>query len=184
MLLLKSFRCSSPFLIALILSACGSGQSATPNTSSTDASTTMPSVINGIQVPPMPNPAINNATLLGVDSNNNGVRDDVEIYIAQKYGKNPIQYKAMMQSAKAAQLYLEANGDPTMSTKAMIEVDKASDCSFYAFGNDAISSEKKDDDIMDQTFNSKERFVAYTKSVKSSTLVLDHVENNAQKSCE
>ena len=30
-----------------------------------------------------------------------------------------------------------------MSTKAMIEVGKASDCSFYAFGNDAISSEKK-----------------------------------------
>ena len=42
-------------------------------------------VINGHTLPPEPDPKINNATLLGVDSNDNGVRDDVEIWIYKKY---------------------------------------------------------------------------------------------------
>ena len=43
-------------------------------------------VINGINVPPEPSSSINNATLAGVDSNNNGVRDDVERVLAQQFG--------------------------------------------------------------------------------------------------
>ena len=42
-------------------------------------------VINGHTLPPEPDPAINNATLLGVDSNDNGVRDDVERWIYTRY---------------------------------------------------------------------------------------------------
>lgn len=41
-------------------------------------------VINGITVPPEPAVAANNATVVGVDVNNNGVRDDVERLIAGK----------------------------------------------------------------------------------------------------
>lgn len=44
-------------------------------------------VINGHTLPPEPDPAINNSTLLGIDSNNNGVRDDVEIYIYKRFSK-------------------------------------------------------------------------------------------------
>ena len=40
-------------------------------------------VINGIPVPPEPDTTVNNATIAGVDSNNNGVRDDVEREIAK-----------------------------------------------------------------------------------------------------
>lgn len=39
-------------------------------------------VINGITVPPEPAPALNNATLPGIDTNRNGVRDDVERLVA------------------------------------------------------------------------------------------------------
>ena len=39
--------------------------------------------INGISVPPYPDPTINNATLAGVDLNGNGIRDDVERYLAK-----------------------------------------------------------------------------------------------------
>ncbi len=35
-------------------------------------------VINGYVLPPEPDETLNNSTLLGIDSNNNGVRDDVE----------------------------------------------------------------------------------------------------------
>jgi len=42
-------------------------------------------VIKGYTLPPEPDPKINNSTLLGVDSNNNGVRDDVERWIYDRY---------------------------------------------------------------------------------------------------
>ena len=42
-------------------------------------------VINGYTLPPEPDPKINNSTLLGVDSNKNGIRDDVERWIIKKY---------------------------------------------------------------------------------------------------
>jgi len=42
-------------------------------------------VIDGYTLPPEPDPKINNATLLGVDVNHNGVRDDVERWIYKKY---------------------------------------------------------------------------------------------------
>ncbi len=44
-----------------------------------------PLVINGYTLPPEPDPKINNSTLLGIDSNNNGVRDDVERWIYIRY---------------------------------------------------------------------------------------------------
>ena len=37
------------------------------------------------KLPPEPDPKINNSTLLGIDSNNNGVRDDVERWIYETY---------------------------------------------------------------------------------------------------
>jgi hypothetical protein len=42
-------------------------------------------VMYGHTLPPEPDPDINNATLLGVDSNDNGVRDDVERWIYKRY---------------------------------------------------------------------------------------------------
>ncbi len=42
-------------------------------------------VINGHVLPPEPDPKINNSTLLGIDSNDNGVRDDVERWIYTRY---------------------------------------------------------------------------------------------------
>jgi len=42
-------------------------------------------VVDGYTLPPEPDEALNNATLLGIDSNNNGVRDDVERWIYETY---------------------------------------------------------------------------------------------------
>ena len=51
---------------------------------------TMP---KGINVPPVPDEKINNSTLAGVDSNNNGVRDDIERYLAKNAkNNNEFQY--------------------------------------------------------------------------------------------
>ncbi|HFD14302.1 MAG TPA: hypothetical protein ENJ34_03265, partial [Epsilonproteobacteria bacterium] len=59
-------------------------------------------VINGHVLPPEPDPKVNNATLLGVDVNHNGVRDDVERWIYETYkDKHPIYIDIAMQAARA-----------------------------------------------------------------------------------
>ena len=44
-------------------------------------------VINGHRLPPKPDEELNNSTLIGIDINDNGVRDDVEWLIYEKYSK-------------------------------------------------------------------------------------------------
>lgn len=52
-------------------------------------------------LPPEPDPKINNSTLLGIDSNNNGVRDDVERWIYMEYkDKHPIYIDIAMQAGR------------------------------------------------------------------------------------
>ncbi len=65
-------------------------------------------VINGHTLPPEPDPAVNDETLLGVDSNDNGVRDDVERWIYETYkDKHPIYIDIAMQAARGYKLVLE-----------------------------------------------------------------------------
>jgi len=52
--------------------------------------------VDGHRLPPKPDPKINNSTLLGLDINNNGVRDDVERWIYEHYK----EYKAVRASKK------------------------------------------------------------------------------------
>ena len=85
--------------------------------------------INGHRLPPEPNPTINNATLLGVDSNNNGVRDDVERWIYEEYKeKHPIHIDIAMQEAKANKKILEI---PEKALEIHNEVNRAVDCQAY-----------------------------------------------------
>ena len=56
--------------------------------------------VNGHRLPPEPDPKVNNATLLGIDVNDNGVRDDVERWIYETYkDKHPIHIDIAMQGA-------------------------------------------------------------------------------------
>ena len=116
-------------LSVLMFASCGGGGSTDPNATAQSVedgtktiqavpgSTAVPGtwtgrapkmeVINGITVPPEPAPTINNATLAGIDVNNNGVRDDVEREIAKKLASQP-KYDAVMKYAKSYQETLNA----------------------------------------------------------------------------
>ena len=61
--------------------------------------------INGVRLPPEPLPEENNATLVGIDSNDNGVRDDVERAIFTTY-PTKLRQQVLMQQAKGHQLML------------------------------------------------------------------------------
>ena len=70
--------------LMLILSACGSDKGEIIPGTETNTKEA-PLVIDGYNLPPEPDEAINNSTLLGIDSNDNGVRDDVERWIYITY---------------------------------------------------------------------------------------------------
>ena len=87
-------------------------------------------IINGYTLPPEPDPKINNSTLLGVDVNKNGVRDDVERWIYKTYkDKHPIYIAIMMQAARASKKILT---DPEGEGRAQEnETSKVLDCITY-----------------------------------------------------
>ena len=69
---------------AFVLSACGggSGPEQTPPPASIER-------INGIAVPPAPDTNTNQATVAGVDSNANDIRDDIDRLLATNFGTEP-----------------------------------------------------------------------------------------------
>ena len=84
---------------ALSFAGCGGGSSS-PNTPTQIPSTVL---VNEVVVPQAPDLAAN-ATVLGVDSNKNGVRDDVERLVAAQFGK--ANNSVLLALAKAYQDFL------------------------------------------------------------------------------
>ncbi len=87
-------------------------------------------VINGHILPPMPDKTLNDSTLLGIDVNNNGVRDDVERLIIIEESKNPnfpkIHTALSLQYAWAWQKVIES---PILELRKYLE--DASACHEY-----------------------------------------------------
>jgi hypothetical protein len=127
-----------PILIfAMLLASCGGGgaESAPPTDWSdvtkqalgaSGMTSTVPTgwvgrapkmeIINGISVPPEPTPAINNATLAGVDINANGVRDDVE----RKLALQSTNFSGSMRIANAYQAIV-TNSLPLTRSQALTQ---------------------------------------------------------------
>jgi hypothetical protein len=83
--------------------------------------------INGHRLPPIPDEDINDNTLLGIDFNNNGVRDDMEIWIFETY-KHPIVQAVAMQNARAFQIILV---EPEKARETTEFMENASDCNAF-----------------------------------------------------
>ncbi|WP_457593854.1 hypothetical protein [Hydrogenimonas sp.] len=83
--------------------------------------------VDGHRLPPEPDPKVNNATLLGVDVNHNGVRDDVERWIYETYD-HPIERGILMQSARA---YTSVLSQPFIKHQPNKDLDKAISCYKY-----------------------------------------------------
>ncbi len=121
--------------------------------------------INGYLLPPEPDKIVNNATLLGVDSNSNGVRDDVERYIINKYNDEKIAIEIGFQYARAYNAVIE---DPANAEEIMKVLDAAQDCKGYftfhadRFGDPILivdkSSPKK---FRSMVINTEDRIRAY-----------------------
>lgn len=85
-------------------------------------------------LPPDPGPA-GKATLAGIDSNGNGVRDDVERYIAINHQDSAKVRAALMQFAVVVQVELIDSTDKQKSIQHANEAGKAIDCMVYVVGS-------------------------------------------------
>ena len=122
-------------------------------------------VINGHVLPPEPDTVKNNATLLGIDVNHNGVRDDVERWIYETYkDKHPIYIDIAMQGARAYKLVLE---HPERAKEIHDKVNAPYFCGAYyqhdaKYVNDTILiNERIDVSVKSNYFNTKARNKVY-----------------------
>ena len=133
----------------------------------------VPKVINGFKLPPKPDEKKNNETLLGIDFNHNGIRDDVERWVIHHYANDPKYPKTKtaiaLQYAWASQKILE---NPTMESKKYL--DDALDCQYYWLNKKTQGLSGKDsihfsvlhtvfgDPVLkDKIYNNKERIEQY-----------------------
>ncbi len=150
-------------IAVLAITACGRASSdpgASPPSSSS-AATGAPIIENEDKT----------AGLKGIDNVNNGIRDDVDRLIAQKYAKTPEIKKAAEQKARALQKDMEA----TTRAQARVagdEIMRAAECAYQTLPRrtpeDGEYREKMSSEIEALTVNTKERYIAYWNSQKLS----------------
>lgn len=86
-------------------------------------------------LPPDPGPA-GEATLAGIDSDNDGVRDDVQRWIAINYPSSQKIRAALVQDTKAMQRIVLDAADPIKSYNDALEDNRATQCLSYIRPND------------------------------------------------
>lgn len=123
--------------------------------------------IDEANLPPMPDEAINNATVEGVDVNKNYVRDDVERYIFEKY-KTKEERAAWMQYARAMGFVMTKAESKETLKEVLKERDRADMCTLDIYKKlDDMTLEKFDKmtgDIDAMMVNTKVRKTAENKA--------------------
>jgi hypothetical protein len=107
--------------------------------------------------------------LMGIDANNNGIRDDIDRLIAQKYSATPGLKKAAEQTARALQHTMEAT-TRQQALAAGDENNRASDCVTKQLSGQGSKDEKIEiylaisREIEALTANTRERMEKYLNS--------------------
>ncbi|GEM_PF-665755 len=118
--------------------------------------------VDGHRLPPEPDPKINNATLLGVDVNHNGVRDDVERWIYKTY-EHPIERGIVMQNAYRLQTQIS---DISKAHEYAKLSNKSLSCEYYLeehyqWFKDKYEYSDVSKKIKKIQFNNIDRYIAY-----------------------
>lgn len=102
-------------------------------------------------------------TLQGVDTNANGVRDDIERYVGERFG-DAQQQKAMFQNARALQkALLVPPGDVAQAKAVNVELVRATHCIYSAFPADSggVTASRVGRELEALTTNTRQRLEAY-----------------------
>jgi len=168
---------------ALVASLLLAGCSQSDGHSSSKVNATGGEVINGHTLPPEPDPSINNASLLGVDSNGNGVRDDVERKIYLEHNKE-IDRQMLMMSAKREQRWLAAPDLIENAKEWQKLVNSELGCLLYIKNNHAVNLFKLS--TQDDVFNTKKRIRKYMEYNRALSGGVYSIKNSdeAESSCD
>jgi len=112
---------------AAVIAACGGGDgSSEPGRPAAGPPGTPTEVVDGVVIPVAP-PLSANATLGGVDSNRNGVRDDAERLLAFKFGQ--AGNSELLELARAYETFIVApTGDPVALRDQFVQLEQKSLC--------------------------------------------------------
>ena len=102
--------------------------------------------------------------LLGIDRNQNGVRDDIERYIAFAYPDSEKQRMALEQSARGLQAYLRDHESKPLTRENGKASDKSIDCLNHVFSGNLDASDKAGEALEALFLNTKARSRAYRKA--------------------
>ena len=137
--------------------------------------------VNGEHLPPPPDPAQVDATIEGVDANANGIRDDVELAIFEKYPNDAKIRAAELQYAMALQMYLTEVFNSETWKAVAVRSGKGYGCIYDTGPNVTLSDgderirqafeivQKRLDETEDMVFNTPERKSAYDAAEKYTT---------------
>ena len=144
--------------LCLNLAGCGGGGGTPAPTVATGSLSpvTPTNVVGPIVVPPDPGPSAS-ATVAGIDSNGNGVRDEVERALAITANGSLSDFQAILKPAAAAQVWLTK---PTVTEaealNLVMDEFKQARCLRSAIA-DPIKSRLAAEAVQNQTFNTPER---------------------------
>ncbi len=145
-----------------------------------------PIIVAGHNVPPAPDPILNSDSLIGIDKNRDGVRDDVEraIYFQDL---RQIERELMMQEARLFQSILvdkELNRRPRVSL--LDRSDKVMGCTFYLYLEHNMRFGRNSAYLEEITFNTDARRLSYSKhkAILNNNKQQLKRQNNTAISCE
>lgn len=135
--------------------------------------------VDGSNLPPTPDAGLVDATVEGVDANDNGIRDDVELAIFKKYpGSANLKIRAAeLQYAKALQMYLGNNVFNQDTWKAIVfEDSRGSVCVSKTYPRNNLSEyfkvvEQRTSEVESMVFNTEPRKDAHQKVSSFTTSV-------------
>lgn len=132
--------------------------------------------VNGIELPNDPG-ELTNRTIVGVDSNSNGVRDDVEIYIAEKYGVDKDKFNAIMEFSRKKQAMLVVSLEDEEAAKKINIWGDSSICLSKKISVSFNEANYINEGLIDQVFNNWERQAYYQDIMIKSGKMEDSPEN-------
>ncbi len=115
---------------------------------------------SSIPLPPDPGEA-GKATLEGIDSDQNEVRDDIDRYIVFTYPDSAKKREGMKQYSLSTSAYLRDRQDKAKTRENGATDDKAIDCLAYVFNDDLDARNKAFEEVLAQFLNTQARSLAY-----------------------
>jgi hypothetical protein len=162
-------RLIAVLVISIFIAACGDGKSTGEEVSDSAAVAAGAEIINGIVVAAEPTQIINDASIAGVDSNGNGVRDDVERLIASK-SSSVAEYDLLFALAKSTQTVIMS---VNQTEEDLIKFTKLVDCT--SDGKNISNSQ-----VMKAVVNNQARIAAF----KAATSKFGGVAINVSDRCQ